>query len=516
MPTLSKSKLIAYRQCPKRLWLEIHRPDLREISAQTEAAFQRGYQVGDIARRIYDPKEKGALINAQVEGYEAAFARTAKLLEESRQPVFEAGFKAEGALAFADLMLPESDDGRPVWRMVEVKSSASVKDYHRDDIAVQTFVAQAAGVPLKSVALAHIDTSWVYPGEEDYRGLLKEADLTAEAFARTEEVRGWITDAQRIVALPDEPDVAVGPQCHDPFDCPFFGYCTRNKPQPEFPIDWLPRFPAARREQLAEQGIDDLRGVPNDVLNDIQNRVKEHTLAGTVFFDAAGAAADLATHGLPAYFLDFESINLAVPVWKGTRPYEQIVFQFSVHSVDASWQLSQTAFLDLSGRDPSESLARGLIASCGKSGPVFVYHAGFETARIRELANRFSKLAKRLLAINERVVDLLPIARSRYYHPDQQGSWSIKAVLPATVPELSYNALEGVQDGGTAMEAFTEAIHPDTSAERKSEIESQLLAYCRLDTFAMVRLWQFFNGREEPALKDKAALHQSSTPGIDG
>ncbi|MEI7774753.1 MAG: DUF2779 domain-containing protein [Verrucomicrobiota bacterium] len=512
MSPLSKSKLISYRQCPKRLWLEIHRPDLREISAQTEAAFQRGYQVGEIARLIYDPKEKGDLINAQVEGYEAAFARTANLLEESRQPVFEAGFKAEGALAFADMMLPVSKNGQPAWRMVEVKSSASVKDYHRDDIAVQTFVAQAAGVPLKSVALAHIDTSWVYPGQEDYRGLLKEADLTDEAFARTEEVRGWIAEAQRIVALPDEPDVAVGPQCHDPFDCPFFGYCTRNKPQPEFPIDWLPRFPAARREQLAEQGIDDLRGVPNDVLNDIQNRVKEHTLAGTVFFDAAGAAADLATHGLPAYFLDFESINLAVPVWKGTRPYQQIVFQFSVHSLDASGRLSHAAFLDVSGADPSEPLARDLIAACGETGPVFVYCASFETARIRELAERFPELVGPLLAINERVVDLLPIARSRYYHPDQQGSWSIKAVLPAAVPELSYDALEGVQDGGTAMEAFTEAIQPGITAERKSEIERQLLAYCRLDTFAMVRLWQLFSEPNEPPLQDD---HVVESPSID-
>jgi hypothetical protein len=243
--------------------------------------------------------------------------------------------------------------------------------------------------------------------------------------------------------------------------------------------------------------------VPDEVLNDLQARVKEHTLAGTVFFDAAGAAEDLAPHGLPAYFLDFETINFAVPVWKGTRPYEQIVFQFSVHSLDPSGRLSHAAFLDVSGADPSEPLARALIAACGETGPVFVYCAGFETARIRELADRYPELAEPLLAINERVVDLLPIARSRYYHPNQQGSWSIKAVLPAAVPELSYDALEGVQDGGTAMEAFTEAIHPDTGEERKSEIEQQLLAYCRLDTFAMVRLWQFFSGRNEAALQDQ-------------
>jgi hypothetical protein len=501
MRHLSKSKLIAYRQCPKRLWLEVHRPDLREDSAGTQARFQTGYQVGDIARRIYDPEGKGAVIDPNAEGYEAAFARTAKLLAESRQPVFEAGFKAQGALAFADAILPDSENGQPGWRMVEVKASTSIKDYHHDDIAVQAFVAQAAGVPLKSVALAHIDSSWVYPGDEDYRGLLKENDLTAEAFARTEEVKVWIADAQRIADQPNEPEVAVSAHCHQPFDCGFCNYCNKDIPRPEFPIDWLPRFFGAKRERLAEQGVDDLRGVPDEVLSHIQSRVKEHTLAGTVFFDAAGAAADLAPHGFPACFLDFESIFFAVPIWKGTRPYQQITFQFSLHTLAESGQLSHTAFLDLCGDNPSEPFAKALIAACGESGPVFVYNATFETTRLREVAGRYPDLAEPLLAINARVVDLLPIARNRYYHPSQQGGWSIKVVLPAAVPELSYDQLDGVQDGEAAMDAFSEAIQSDTTAERKGEIERQLLAYCRLDTFAMVRLWQFFSGRSETALQ---------------
>ncbi len=185
-----------------------------------------------------------------------------------------------------------------------------------------------------------------------------------------------------------------------------------------------------------------------------------------------------------------------MPIWKGTRPYQQITFQFSLHTLGESGQLSHTAFLDLTGDDPSEPFAKALIAACGESGPVFVYFAGFETARIRELAERFPDLAEPLLAINARVVDLLPIARNRYYHPSQQGTWSIKAVLPAAVPELSYHQLEGVQDGESAMDAFSEAIQSDTTAERKGEIERQLLAYCRLDTFAMVRLWQLFSGAE--------------------
>ena len=494
MNPLSKSKILAFRQCPKRLWLEVHRPELREDSADAQARFQTGFQVGDIAKRLYDPEGTGAVIDVDAEGFDAAFARSAELLTGFRGPVFEAGFRAGGALAFADVMLPTSEYGQPAWRMVEAKSSTSVKDYHRDDVAVQAFVAQSAGVNLKSVALAHIDSSWVYPGNEDYRGLLVESDLTAEALTRSGEVKGWIEQAQRIVAQPAAPDIAVGAHCSDPFECGFCSYCIQGHPQSEFPIAWLPRLSATKRKQLAEQGVDDLCGVPDDLLSDKQAMIKEHTLAKTVFFDAAGAAADLAPHGFPAYFLDFETIQFAVPIWKGTRPYQQIAFQFSLHTLTESGLLSQTAFLDLSGDDPSEPFANALIAACGETGPVFVYNAGFEKTRIRELAERYPALAGPLLGINARIVDLYPIACNRYYHPSQQGTWSIKAVLPAIAPELGYDKLDGVADGGMAMDAFSEAIRPGISAVRNSEIARQLLAYCRLDTFAMVRLWQFFSG----------------------
>jgi hypothetical protein len=197
---------------------------------------------------------------------------------------------------------------------------------------------------------------------------------------------------------------------------------------------------------------------------------------------------------LPAYFLDFETIQFAVPIWKGTRPYQQIPFQFSIHRLSRTGKIEQQAFLDLSGADPSKAFAEDLIAACGERGPIFVYNAGFETARIRELSERFPRLAKPLLALNERVVDLLPVARDDYYHPSQQGSWSIKAVLPALCPDLHYGDLDGVQDGGMAMDAFLEALAPQTSKTRKSEIEQQLLAYCALDTYAMVRLWVAFSG----------------------
>ncbi len=497
MRTLSKSKLLAFRQCPKRLWLELFRPELRQDSAQTQASFDVGHHVGDIARKLYDQQCTGQLIDPQVEGFAAAFARTKALLN-SPQPVFEAGFSAGGALAFADVILPLTQDGKLQWKMVEVKSSTSVKDYHRDDAAIQAFIARTSGVALASISLAHINSSWTYPGGDDYRGLLIEEDLTSEAFGREAEVKNWIADAQLVSCVASEPNRGTGAHCSDPFECGFLTHCRSQEPQADYPVQWLPRIQANELKALIENDATiDLRNVPDALLNDRQLRVKAHTLSGEVFFDASGAAADLIGHPLPAYFLDFETIQFAVPIWTGTRPYQQIPFQFSLHYLAPSGELTQQAFLDLSGADPSPAFAQALISACGDSGAVFVYNAGFETARIRELSERFPLLKDALLAINNRVVDLLPIARERYYHPSQQGSWSIKKVLPAIAPDLRYDELEGVQDGGMAMTAFLEAISPTTIPARKAEIETQLLKYCGLDTFAMVRLWQFFSGNND-------------------
>ena len=497
MSGLSKSKLIAFRQCPKRLWLEIHQADLRDDSA-SEAVFMTGNQVGDVARRIYDPEGTGVTIDISALGHSAALALSAELLREGRGPVFEAGVSVGGALAYADVMLPDRSDGTLRWNMIEVKSSTSVKDYHLDDIAVQSYLAVTSGVPLTAVIVAHVDNSFVYPGDGDYRGLLKENDLTLESFSRSDEVRQWIADAQAVAALPEEPVVATGPQCGSPFACGFCDYCNRDLvvgPTPEYPLSSIPNFHWSKHELMEELGIEDLREVPDEYLSDRQAFVKEHTVAGTVFFDAAGAAADLAPHGFPAYFLDFETIGFTVPVWKGTRPFQQIPFQFSLHILTEYGDLQHHGFLDLSGDDPSLACAQSLVDRCGDNGPVYAYNAGFEKMVMRDLAGRVPALAPGLESIIDRVVDLKPIASKRYYHPSQHGSWSLKAVLPAIAPELSYDQLKGVQDGKAAGAAFLEAISPATTPERKREIEGQLIEYCKLDTLAMVRLWGVFAGK---------------------
>ena len=504
MTILSKSKIIAFRQCPKRLWLEFHRPDLREDSASSQAGFAAGYEVGEVARRIYDPKGEGAILDVKAEGVDGAIARTTNLLATTRTPIFEAGFEAGGGRAFADVLLPVENDGVPAWRMVEVKSSASVKGYHHDDIAVQSHIARQSGIPLTSVALAHVDNEWVYQGGGDYNGLLTENDFTEEVLSRSAEVEQWIAEARAVVEKSEEPTVEVGAQCSTPFACGFCDYCYRDQISPEYPLTHLPGVGDKREADFEELGYTDLRLVPDHLLNEKQRRVKDHTVSGTAYFDAEGAKETLTPYGFPARFLDFETIQFPVPIWAGTRPYEAIPFQFSLHTLHESGHLEDTAFLDLSGQDPSFAFTKALVEGCGIEGPIFIY-SSFEKRIINEMIARYPEFTEPLQAILQRIVDLLPVARNHYYHPSQLGKWSIKAVLPAVCPDLNYGDLDGVQDGNAAMTAFREAIHPKTDPARRSEIESQLLAYCKLDTLAMVKLWEFFSGRsiEASLLKEK-------------
>lgn len=489
---LSKSKLIAFRQCPKRLWLEIHGPKMLPPDAQIQARFDAGHAVGKIAQTLYDPKGRGEVFDPVNEGYDEVISRTQDLLQTSR-PLFEAGFTSSGARAYVDGLLPLRRNGQKVWRLLEVKSSTKSKNVYLDDIAIQAFVLRAAGVPLHSAALVHINNEWVYPGGEDYEGFLKEVDVTESAYAMEEEVKTWIAQAHKVASKRKAPDIDIGSQCNDPYPCAFLAYCQRDQVPPAHPVSQLPKKSQALKHWIEANSVADMRDVPDHLLNPQQLRVKSHTLAGTAFFDAAASAKALAAHKLPAYFLDFESIQMTVPIWKGNRPFQQVLFQFSLHRLSRTGALTQMEFLDLSGKDPSLKIANALIDACGTSGPVFVYSA-FESTGIGELARRFPKLAPALLAIKARLVDLLPVARAHYYHPDQCGSWSIKSVLPTIAPDLRYDALDSVQNGGAAMLAYLEAIDAGTPKARKDEIQKQLLNYCGLDTLAMVRLWKHFMG----------------------
>lgn len=486
---------MAYRQCPKRLWLEVHAADEKVVSVAAERAFAIGHDVGETARRVYDGDGRGVLVDPFADGFARAIAQTEELMrQDNPPPVFEATLSSGRAIALADVMLPLPGGG---WKMIEVKSSTRVKDYHHDDVAVQWHIARAAGVDMRQLALAHIDNSWTYPGDGQYRGLFAEVDLTEEAGARDAEVKQWIAEGRKIVSLARPPEVEPGEQCQYPFRCGFYHVCHKQEEEPMFPADWLPYKNATLKALVYEQGVCDMRDVPDNMLSPLQKRVKRCTIDNVGHIDHAGAREELGPREPPWHFLDFETAMFAVPIWAGTRPYQQLVFQYSLHRLDADGDLRHMEFLNTSGRDPSRAVAESLLRDCGEAGAVFVY-SPFEKARIRELAGRFADLADGLHAINARIVDLLPITRRRYYHPAQRGSFSIKAVLPTVAPSLNYADLDGIQDGMMAMDAYAEAAHPETPPARKQEIERQLREYCRLDTYAMLRLWRLLLGEAPP------------------
>jgi hypothetical protein len=263
---------------------------------------------------------------------------------------------------------------------------------------------------------------------------------------------------------------------------------------PKYPLFVLSRLSAEKKAQLGQLGIEDARKVPTEYLNATQTMIQKVSKSGNVKFDLASAKQELQGLPYPRYYFDFETITYTVPRWQGTSPSSLIPFQWSCHIETAPGKFRHEMFLDVSGNDPSRGCAESLIKTLAKKGPIFVY-SNFEGARIKELAKRFPDLSRDLLAVNERLFDLLITAREHYYHPDMMGSWSIKAVLPTIAPDLSYAEME-VGDGMAAQRAYLEITDTATTVTRRKELTEGLREYCTLDTWAMVRLAWFFEGRK--------------------
>lgn len=494
MAGLSKSKLINWRQCPKRLWLQTYKPNLAVWNDSQNARLEAGYLVGDLARDLFP---KGILIDG--ENLTQALSDTRAALGK-RRPIFEATFEHKGVLIRADLLVPD----RKGFRMTEVKSSASVKPYYREDAAIQAWVAKQAKIPLSRVEIAHIDTSFVYQGDGDYLGLLKHVDVTQEIAPLETEVPKWIKGAQATLAG-RQPIRKPGSHCHDPFDCPFLNHCSPPEEHPtEFPVEILP-YGGDLPSQLRAAGYADLREVPSELITKPNHRrVWRISRAGEPEL-TAGARKAIRALPFPRYYLDFETYQFVVPVWAGTRPYAQLPFQWSCHIEAKDHSLKHEHFLSNGSEAPLLDFATSMIKALRKRGPVIVYNAAFERTRIQELAAAFPHFAPELNAIIGRLFDLLPIAREHYYHPQMRGSWSIKAVLPTIAPELAYDDLD-VANGGMAQDAFAEMMDPETTVERRGQLYNSLLKYCERDTLAMVRIANYFEGIKASTSK-KASLN---------
>lgn len=486
---LSKSKITAFEQCARKLWLSKHRPELGEVDAGAEARFATGHEVGNLACSLLPT---GTMVEAEP-NLATAVARTRELIETGwSEPIFEAAFEHDGVLVRVDVLSPTSDG----WAIAEVKSSAGVKDYHLGDLATQVWVVTNAGVPVSSACIRHINSGFRLKRAGEYAGLFQDADRLGVLSERIAE-RARIVAEARTVLSGDEPLVATGEHCTKPFACEFFSYCSRNDlPEPEWPIGLLPRTGKTIAAQCAEEGLFDLRELSAGRLkNSVHERVREATASGKIYHDRQGAIEATGGWAWPRAYLDFETISDAIPRWIGTKPFQQIPFQFSCHIENETGQLAHSGFLSIDGSDPRRECAEALVEqlSGDRCGSVIAYNASFEKRCIVGLAEAFPDLAISLSEIAAKIVDLLPVARNHYYHRDQRGSWSIKAVLPTIAPELAYDGLE-VNDGGAAQRAWFEASRLETSEYRRAELRAGLEVYCERDTEAMIVLLRRLNG----------------------
>ena len=491
-PYLSKSRLISAWQCQKKLYLEKHHPELGDVSADIESLFATGHQVGAISQDIYGAADSVEIpFNRKMS---LMVSETAELLDGGADfPIFEATFQYDGVLVRVDVLIPV--DG--AWRAIEIKASTRVKPVHIIDCAIQLWVMRSHGLNVSSIALGYIDNQFVYQGDGDYSGLIVEQDLTEDAEGMQSQVVALIADARASLSGA-VPDIAVGAHCNNPYECQFKSHCWPM--DAEYPVTGLGGS-KARLAAWVNAGHRDIRDVdisdvcPKGTSTAVtQQRIHRVTVSGAPEV-IAGAAEILDAMAYPRYYLDFETIGPAVPIWAGTRPYASIPIQWSCHIDDGSGDgslesLRHEEFLDLSGEPPMRALAEKMIECLGSSGPVLMW-TNYEEGVIKGLIGMFPDLNQPLQKIIDRLFDMHPIVKEHYYHPNMLGSWSIKAVLPAMVPHMNYAELEGINEGMAASDGYLEAIDPQTDLVRKVELEEQLLRYCKFDTEAMVEIVRF-------------------------
>ncbi|HKJ00335.1 MAG TPA: DUF2779 domain-containing protein [bacterium] len=486
IPHLSKSRFMAGWQCHKRLWLQLFRPELaEEVDAATQARFDEGTRVGELARG-YVPG--GTLLDESRKELAQALRRTQALLADRSVPaLYEATFSHDDVLIRVDI-LARARDGS--FDLIEVKSSTRVKPEHLWDVAIQAHVLRGAGLRLGRLGLLHINTAYVYPGgAHDPQALFALADVTAEVAPLLPDVPGLLAAMRAPLAATKPPGIAPGTQCATPYDCPFLAECVPDAP--EHSIAELYRAGAPLLERLAADGITTIDEIPPGYgLSGLQQRQRDAVVTGQPYEDAALREA-LAGLERPLHFLDFETFNPAIPLYPGTRPYQMILFQWSLHTLNADGALSHAEYLHDGPDDPRAGFAEELIAALGRRGPICVY-SSFEQSRLRELQALLPQQAKALGRITERLVDLLPQIRQNVYHPEFHGSFSIKRVLPALVPGMGYADLE-ITDGSSAALAYATLVRGELPAAEQTRMRQHLLDYCGRDTQAMVELYQRLN-----------------------
>ena len=480
---LSKSRFISGSQCHLKLWLDTNERGLAEApDAATQAIFDTGHEVGELAQQRWPG---GVLVDGNYWEVDKAIAQTKPLLaDKSVKVIYEAAIAYQECLTRVDILV-RAPNGK--WDLIEVKSSTRVKEPFNTDVAMQYWVLKGAGIEVRKAGVLVLNRDYVYDGGVlDLEALFKFEDLTEQCEARLGEIEKSATKLKSVMRAKKPPSVEVGDHCHSPYECPYWETCTTGMTFPEYPLTMLPNFSKKQRLSLIESCIDSVNELPADFpLTIAQSRVRDCLVSGENWVSDE-LAKELGKLKWPVSYLDFEAAGLAIPRYSDTRTYDQIPFQFSCHvQKRRKGKLHHQEFLATDSEDPRESLALALIDAVGEKGSIVVY-SGYEARTIRALAKWLPDLSDKLLPMLDRLYDLLVVMRNHYCSPEFKGSYSIKAVLPAMVKDMSYDGME-VSDGMAASAAWLQMTKCQDAPE-KDKIASALLEYCGQDSLAMMKL----------------------------
>ncbi len=452
-----------------------------QLSEMQKAIFKRGTDVGILAQQLF-PNGIDASPKSQFE-YAKAVVVTKNLINEKQKIIYEASFNFSAVLAVADIVVVEKNG----LKVFEVKSSTSISETYIRDAALQYWVISNCGYKIKDFSITYINNQYVRNGEIE----LDKLFITESVLKLIIPLQKWVEEnvkrfkktlSQKII-----PKIDIGEHCYDPYTCGFYEYCRKHIP--ENSIFDLSGVHLNKKYDFYRNGIIKLEDIPDDA-----NLPKNAKLQVDVYkskkdlIDKKAIKEFLYDLNYPIYFMDFESFQPAVPMFDNSRPYQQIPFQYSVHfKKNKKSKVEHFEFLADTGTDPRIKFIENLLRDTKTEGDILTYNKSFEILRLKEIAEAFPKYKKEIEERINRVKDLmLPFQKKYYYTYNMQGSYSIKYVLPALIPELSYENLE-INEGGLASTAY-ESLYYETDLMKIAETRYNLLQYCKMDTFAMVRL----------------------------
>ena len=484
--TLSKSDFLKYQCCPSYLWLWKHRREL--VPTDEEEAINRrleqGNEVEAQARQLFP---EATLITSR--GMSAK-SDTELLVSEGNKTLFQATVVTErGLLAMADVLKQNEDN---TWTLYEVKSTNSIKPEHIYDVTFQRIAFEEAGYVISNVEVIHLNKEYIRRESISPEDLLLNTDVTEKVEKSIPIISQQINDAVALVNQIDEPKSCSCKLKTRSGHCPTFHYF--NPDIPEYSIFNISRIGGKKLGLLVDEEIYEIKDVPADLeLTVIQKNQVNVAKTRQPIVDKQSIKELCSDLEFPLYFLDYETVSTAIPLYSGTSPFQQLPFQYSLHvKRSADSELEHFEYLAVDNQNaPMFELLVSMRENLGNTGSVIVWNKSFETGRNTEMAKQYPEYADYLTGINNRVFDLMDVfSKQHYVHHDFKGSSSIKYVLPVLVPEFSYKELD-IQNGLSASIRWYEAVTGSVSNDDAQQIYQSLITYCCLDTLAMVKIYDY-------------------------